>query len=198
MPGLPITTYSVVVRDVIRYNGRTMRSAQIPASDTYLIFIATQPELAIGGYGTAYEVLQHRLMSRIWGLNKHTTCRTLVKPGVRVIFYAAGNGRLSRHFVATADVLESPVAFSRVDLPKYTKVDDWLFDVPAQVVQLGDIRWLEAPVSVYSLMSQMNFLRNRKAGRWGHLFQGGVKRIDRHDYELIVAASRAVTEHGAA
>ena len=163
MHSLPTTPYAIVVLDVIRCNGRTMRSCETRASDTYLVFIVSQPELVIGGYGTAYEVLEHRLMAGIWGLNKHTTCRKLVKQGAKVVFYTAGEGRLSRHFVATADVLASPMAFSDSDLPRYTRIEDWFFDIPAELVQLSNIRWLEAPVSVYALKSQMKFFKNRNA-----------------------------------
>ena len=175
----------------LRYNGQSVGDSETQGSESHLLLVVSQPELASGGHATAYEALQHRLTHSIWGLNERTTCRGLVRPGVRVVFYTAGRGRLSRHFVARAGVLRSPGPFSRVDLPKYTKVDDWLFDIPAYIVQLDNIAWFRAPVSIHSVKSQMELFKDRGGHRWGHMVQGGIRRISRHDYELIVAAAGA-------
>ena len=154
----------------------------------HFIFIVSQTETLEGEKVSAYAVLQHRLEHGIWGLNKNTKNRKAIKKGARVLFYVSGTMRLSRCFVARADVSERPGPFAEADLPKHGK-EEWLYDVPAFKLALENIEWLERPTRILDMRSDLALFGGRDIARWGVLVRGGVRRICEADYSLIVSRS---------
>ena len=167
-----------------------MQNSDVSLLLNYFIFIVSETELVSGKRVSAYDVLEYRLMHNIWGLNKHTKNRLLIKQGAKAVFYIAGQKKLAQHFVASAEILNKVSIFPNANLPKYAMVDDWLFDIPAYELELGNIKWFKSPVSIHELRSQMELFKNKNVNKWGILFQGGVRRISKRDYELITSASK--------
>lgn len=164
-----------------------MRSVKI--SNKHFIFIVSETEGLAGEKISAHTVLKHRLSYSIWGLNKHTKNKKAVERGANVIFYVAGTAEFSKCFVAKATVSGFYDFFTEADLPKYTKVDKWLYDIPLIKLALSDIQWFMNPVDIHSIMSRMDLFRNKKVNNWGFLFQGGTRAISETDYNLILSRS---------
>ena len=155
----------------------------------HFIFIVSQAETLDGEKVGAYAVLEHRLAHGIWALNKHTRHRKEIQPGAKVVFYVAGTVTPSKCFVASADVSGLADHFERADLPKYVRLEEWLYDIPVYKVTLSNIEWFREPVDMRSIWSQMDLFKDKGLTNWGILLQGGARAISEADYDLIISRS---------
>ena len=117
---------------------------------------------------TGLDVLKELLGLGLWGVRTKAGLRTVLKPGDRCCFYAAGNG-----VVAEAEVAGPPASEPNAD---------GYFPVP-----LANVRWFAVSIVLdAALRGKLEaFAGKDPEGVWSWSAQGSIRRLTTHDYSLL-------------
>lgn len=124
----------------------------------------------------ANEILEQRLKSKVWEIYDKTNLRDQLKEKSKVIFYLAGTGPNSQHFVGEAIIDKIIYANSSYSEEANTMIHSTL--------QFDKITNYEKPVSIKKLLKKLTFITN--SAKYGTALVGGVRRISEKDYEAIL------------
>ena len=124
----------------------------------------------------ANEILEQRLKSKVWEIYDKTNLRDQLKEKSKVIFYLAGSGPNSQHFVGEAIIDKIIYANSSYSEEANTMIHSTL--------QFDKITNYEKPVSIKKLLKKLTFITN--PAKYGTALVGGVRRISEKDYEAIL------------
>lgn len=114
------------------------------------------------------EVFAKRMKEKKWPIFIHTHNRKNLKVDDKVVFYKAGDN--GQKFLGVAQIGSK--------LEKATSLD--------YAVELTDIKIWKKSVHVKKLINNLEFIGDSTS--WGRFFQGGVLRISKNDYTLIVSS----------
>ena len=116
-------------------------------------------------------VLNKRSKAKKWPIFYRTINKQYLKIGDHIIFYQAGYG--GQKFLGTAvnnskvqSIPDSIDGFVDID-----KIDIWKKDL-----------------SIKNILSNLNFIKNKE--HWGAYLQGGVVRLSKQDYAVILKAAK--------
>lgn len=106
-----------------------------------------------------------RTSSGKWPIFKRTVNRNELKIGDHVIFYLGGNNNKK--------IMGSATVSSGLNVNE----DEFLVD-------LSDVCIFNKPIQMSSILGDLVFIRNKK--NWGAYMQGGVVRLPKVDYNMII------------
>ncbi len=127
------------------------------------------------------EILEIRFKDKFWGLAERTPNRRNVNKGDKVIFYM---GLPHKKFAANATLASDNFELSRREIKKYGH--DMDFYRQKFGVRLEDLSIWEKPMSAETLVPNLQFIENKEY--WGAYFQGGVRQLSDHDFNMILAS----------
>jgi len=108
-----------------------------------------------------------RMSKKKWPLFQRTQNRTALRERDHVVFYKAGSD--GQAFIGNARI-----AFSA------TNVTGLLYSV-----DLTDVETWEKPVSIRNILESLEFIT--KPQIWGNYMQGGIRKINKDDFQLILS-----------
>ena len=112
--------------------------------------------------------LKRRVAEKKWPIYHFTVYRKKIRAGDRVVFYKAGaNGQ---KFLGSATTASSILKIEN-------KLDFF--------VRLKEIEICKHSVPIHPLVKDLDFFENKS--QWGRHLQGGVRPINKKDYETIVS-----------
>ena len=135
----------------------------------YLCFTTTDSEKE------AMEIYEDRVKNNLWPIYHRTNQFRKVLKDVKVIFYLAGNGSSSQHFIGTATIEKIIEKFE--DLNVNTSNVKFF-------VKFKDIKKFENFIFIKDVLNELDFINIKE--KYGLTFQGGVTEVDEKSYELIV------------
>jgi len=127
--------------------------------------------------------IKERLEKGYWALSERTPHREKLKPGDRVIFYAAG--RSQSIFVGSATLASE---CQNLPLSRRRELEsefDFVLGAPYGVI-LKDTSLFVGPVPVVTILRQLSFVGPSR--KWGLYFRGGIIKITKKDYELVMSS----------
>ena len=123
----------------------------------------------------AKNILDNRLKKKQWEIYDKTNLRRQLEEKDKVIFYLAGSGPNSQHFVGEAIIDKIVYENSLYSEEANTMIHSTLhFD---QILNYED------PVSIKKIMKKLTFIKN--PDKYGTALNGGVRRISEKDYKVI-------------
>lgn len=126
--------------------------------------------------GDAYEILKQRLKSKSWEIYNKTNLRMQLRVGDKVIFYLAGHGKYSQHFVGEAVIKEIVLADGAYSEESNTLIYSTL--------KFEDITIYKKPSPIKKILEKLIFVSN--PAKYGTALNGGVRRILEVDYLTIL------------
>ena len=146
----------------------------------YYVLVVNRTENVHGGWISARELATRRLAQKSWGLYERTTHRKRIAPQDKLLVYLAGAHQMV--FFATATVESITHEGGGI-------VDgmDALTETPASTLKLTDIRLFKVLPKISDLKDRLQFIP-KGTSKWGVALQGGLKRISKADYDLILLA----------
>lgn len=123
----------------------------------------------------ANEILEQRLKSKVWEIYDKTNLRNQLQEKSKVIFYLAGAGPNSQHFVGEAMIDKIIYANSSYSEEANTMIHSTL--------HFDKITKYKNPVSIKKIMKNLKFIKN--PAKYGTALNGGVRRISESDYLVI-------------
>mgnify|MGYP001473894158 FL=1 len=123
----------------------------------------------------AQEILNQRLKSRTWEIYDKTNLRNQLEEKSKVIFYLAGSGPNSQHFVGEAIIDKIIYANSSYSEEANTMIHSTL--------HFDQITNYQEPVSIKKILKKLTFITN--PAKYGTALNGGVRRITQKDYLTI-------------
>lgn len=123
----------------------------------------------------AEEILAQRLKSKIWEIYDKTNLRNQLEEKSKVIFYLAGSGPNSQHFVGEAIIDKIVHANSKYSEEANTMIHSTL--------HFEKILNYKVPISIKKIMNNLTFITN--PAKYGTAINGGVRRISEKDYKII-------------
>jgi predicted RNA-binding protein len=123
----------------------------------------------------ANEILEQRLKSKVWEIYDKTNLRNQLQEKSKVIFYLAGAGPNSQHFVGEAMIDKIIYANSSYSEEANTMIHSTL--------HFDKITKYKIPVSIKKIMKNLKFIKN--PAKYGTALNGGVRRISESDYLVI-------------
>ena len=143
----------------------------------YLIFVSSD------GKKNGYDIFNDRIKKNLWPIYVKTPQLINVKIGKKIIFYIAGNGVNSQHFVATAII-------DKIVNQKNTKIDpNQEFKQILFNVKFKDLKKLNKYINIKNHINELTFIDKNKRSIYGLYFQGGVCKINKQSYEYIIKNS---------
>ncbi len=129
----------------------------------------------------AKDVLADRMKRKIWLVNSKNPNVKRLNEGDEVIFYLGGK-QGGRGFAGIGVLTSKPCALSGSNYAKYGSPSS-RFD---KVVELRDLRLWKKVKPVAKIVPRLNFIKNKRS--WGAYLQGGIVRISKQDFELLIEA----------
>ena len=122
--------------------------------------------------GTILEMIEKVKTSGKWYIGRKTLYRKQLSKGDKILFYQAGEE--GKKFVGSGELLSN------------LQVDDTnIFDF----VTVGNIELWRKHVPINDLIDDLSFIKDRK--HWGLYIQGGIVRITKDDFELVLRKARS-------
>ncbi len=150
--------------------------------NTYLLNV-TDTENLNGGRYPAYEVLKYRLGHSVWGLNKNTRFNSSISAGDRLLFYVAGNLVGHGCIVAQAYV-KGIIPFEETFVKDYYDESKHYSDTPSKLLKLEKVKYFDKPFNMRDNLAKLSFFKGNWE-KWGCYMQGGVKRLNESDYNVV-------------
>lgn len=152
----------------------------------YYILISADTSKNLLHTPSALGIANYRLKRKEWNVNKQTSHRTHVKTGDKVIIYISGVRKLRQHFIASAELLSgvknAPLSMREmIDAPKYGNF------MSPYYFELKYVNYFIHPVDMRKICGQLNRVKNPAC--WWNYIQGGIIKIDMHDYNIILEES---------
>ena len=134
---------------------------------------------SIRGKVMAFDVAKARLRKKLWPIFTGTRNRKAIQKGDTCFIYLAGLGEHSQHIFAKTSVIEKLDWYHSKD-----NIDDQdlLINIPDMALRFEDVEMIE-PVPIRKLLSKLSFIPD--SPRWGSTFQGGCRKLNQDDADLI-------------
>ena len=145
----------------------------------YLIFVSSD------GKKNGYEIFNDRIKQNLWPIYVKTPQLINVKIGKKIIFYIAGNGNSSQHFVASA-IIDKIVDQKDASSDPNQEFKQILFNV-----KFRDIKKFVNYIKIKEHLNNLSFIEKNKRKIYGLYFQGGVCKINNQSYEYIMHQSKS-------
>tara|TARA_Y100000389_G_C17028533_1_gene302289 strand:- start:88 stop:543 length:456 start_codon:yes stop_codon:yes gene_type:complete len=140
----------------------------------YLIFVSSD------GKKNGYEIFNERIKQNLWPIYVKTPQLINVKIGKKIIFYIAGNGVNSQHFIASAII-------DRIEDQKNTDSDpNQEFKQILFNVKFSNLKKFNKYINIKDHIDQLTFIEKNKRSIYGLYFQGGVCKINKQSYKYII------------
>ena len=139
----------------------------------YLIFISSD------GKKNGYEIFNDRIKKNLWPIYVKTPQLINVKIGKKIIFYIAGNGVNSQHFVASATI-DKILDQKNANIDPNQEFKQILFNV-----KFKDLKKLNKYINIKNHINELTFIDKNKRSIYGLYFQGGICKINKQSYEYI-------------
>lgn len=146
---------------------------------TYIL-IASDAARLTQGSTAAYNVAVERLRRRVWPLYYRTSFAQTIEAGDLCYIYAAGSQIHRQSFIGSA-IVDKVIYWSQKDWFEHDKL---LTNTPEKIIDFRSINIITDPVSVRPLLSMLD-LTGRRDTAWGSFFQGGVKKLNNHDTDIL-------------
>tara|TARA_Y100000768_G_scaffold95148_1_gene69240 strand:+ start:2510 stop:3010 length:501 start_codon:yes stop_codon:yes gene_type:complete len=143
----------------------------------YLIFVSSD------GKKTGYDIFKDRIKQNLWPIYVKTPQLINVKIGKKIIFYIAGNGNSSQHFVASA-IIDKIVDQKDANSDPNQEFKQILFNV-----KFRDLKIFSKYINIKDHINELTFIEKSKRRIYGLYFQGGVCKINRQSFEYIQSKS---------
>lgn len=112
------------------------------------------------------EEFENRMKSKNWPIFMHTPNRKSLCVGDHVVFYLAG--REGQKFLGSAQINSEVKKTHRLDyFVELTNTEIWI-----------------KYVRIIELLTKLEFIKDKQV--WGRFFQGGVRRISKKDFNVII------------
>jgi len=139
----------------------------------YLIFISSD------GKKNGYDIFNDRIKKNLWPIYVKTPQLINVKIGKKIIFYIAGNGTNSQHFVASA-IIDKVVDQKNAKIDPNQEFKQILFNV-----KFKDFKRLNKYINIKNHINELTFIDKNKRSIYGLYFQGGICKINKQSYDYI-------------
>ena len=139
----------------------------------YLIFISSD------GKKNGYDIFNDRIKKNLWPIYVKTPQLINVKIGKKIIFYIAGNGVNSQHFVASA-IIDKIVDQKNAKIDPNQEFKQILFNV-----KFKDFKRLNKYINIKNHINELTFIDKNKRSIYGLYFQGGICKINKQSYDYI-------------
>jgi hypothetical protein len=139
----------------------------------YLIFVSSD------GKKNGYDIFNDRIKKNLWPIYVKTPQLINVKIGKKIIFYIAGNGTNSQHFVASA-VIDKIVDQKNAKIDPNQEFKQILFNV-----KFKDFKRLNKYINIKNHINELTFIDKNKRRIYGLYFQGGICKINKQSYDYI-------------
>jgi len=139
----------------------------------YLIFISSD------GKKNGYDIFNDRIKKNLWPIYVKTPQLINVKIGKKIIFYIAGNGTNSQHFVASA-IIDKVVDQKNAKIDPNQEFKQILFNV-----KFKDFKRLNKYINIKNHINELTFIDKNKRSIYGLYFQGGICKINKQSYNYI-------------
>jgi len=139
----------------------------------YLIFISSD------GKKNGYDIFNDRIKKNLWPIYVKTPQLINVKIGKKIIFYIAGNGTNSQHFVASA-IIDKIVDQKNAKIDPNQEFKQILFNV-----KFKDFKRLNKYINIKNHINELTFIDKNKRSIYGLYFQGGICKINKQSYNYI-------------
>ena len=116
----------------------------------YLIFVSSD------GKKNGYDIFNDRIKKNLWPIYVKTPQLINVKIGKKIIFYIAGNGVNSQHFVASA-VIDKIVDQKNAKIDPNQEFKQILFNV-----KFRDLKRFNKYINIKDHIDKLNFIKNKK------------------------------------
>ncbi len=123
------------------------------------------------------------ISKKAWGVSPVTASRSNLIAGDSLLFYLGGK---QQTFLGTAIAASSPYFDKSGQLEKLFGGDD------NYRIDLKDIQVWSTPKPIKPLIKKLSFITNTEY--WGSSLQTGIRKIDKADYELILASEDYTTQ----
>jgi hypothetical protein len=143
----------------------------------YLIFVSSD------GKKNGYDIFNDRIKQNLWPIYVKTPQLINVKIGKKIIFYIAGNGTSSQHFVASA-IIDKIVDQKDTNSDPNQEFKQILFNV-----KFRDLKRFNKYIYIKDHINELTFIDKVKRSIYGLYFQGGVCKINQQSYEYIQSKS---------
>jgi len=134
------------------------------------------------GLFTTEQIFNQRMQDCFWGIGEKTPNRKNLKKGNKVVFYMASPQKV---FAGTATLNSSCFMLNDSQKNEYSHGKE--FYSPIYGVLLKDIEIWSTPKPVLELLPYLQFIDNKR--HWGSYFQGGVRQLEKVDFEVIINES---------
>ena len=132
---------------------------------------------------SAYDIAVSRLNLKKWPVYRDTILRTQFIDGDEVVFYLAGKEKYSQHFIARATIsggLETVELHYDLDILETDK------RIVSGYISFKKVNIFNEPVSLKNIINELDFIKNKN--NYGLYFQGGIRHIDKKNFNLILAS----------
>lgn len=120
------------------------------------------------------EIYSNLMSKNVWGLHPTTATRTKLKEGDKLVFYLGSNKQV---FLGTAVVRSKPY------IDKKGESDNWFLNKGTYRLDLANVMIWDKPKPIRPLLNKFSFIKN--VIKWGPYLQGGIRKIDQEDYDII-------------
>jgi len=124
------------------------------------------------------EIFKSLMAKNVWGLHPNTASRAKLREGDILVFYLGGLSGRRQVFLGTASVT------SPAHLDKTGESDQWFLNAGTYRVDLENVAVWDRAKPIRPLLKKLSFIKN--VAHWGPYLQGGVRKIDKADYETII------------
>ena len=145
----------------------------------YLIFVSSD------GKKNGYDIFNDRIKQNLWPIYVKTPQLINVKIGKKIIFYIAGNGVNSQHFIASA-IIDKIIDQKDANSDPNQEFKQILFNV-----KFRDIKKFVNYIKIKEHLNNLSFIEKNKRKIYGLYFQGGVCKINNQSYEYIMHQSKS-------
>ncbi|MDA9588748.1 hypothetical protein N9R73_00165 [Candidatus Pelagibacter sp.] len=145
----------------------------------YLIFVSSD------GKKNGYDIFTDRIKKNLWPIYVKTPQLINVKIGKKIIFYIAGNGVNSQHFIASA-IIDKIIDQKDASSDPNQEFKQILFNV-----KFRDIKKFVNYIKIKEHLNNLSFIEKNKRKIYGLYFQGGVCKINNQSYEYIMHQSKS-------
>ena len=154
----------------------------------HFLLITSDSEDWSGGFIPSEVRIETRLREKKWPLYINTRNKKLIKTGDLCLFYAGGNrspqsGRIL--FKATVDSIKS----WRSEVGSLDALNA-ASQNPASYVSLSNVYEYQNKLVLKDLLGQLSFCPKNMT-KWGAVLQGGMRKIEKRDFDLIEQLSNA-------
>lgn len=141
----------------------------------YHICIITDHAKENGEKTEGSEIFRFLMSKKVWGLHPNTASRAKLQKGDILVFYLGGKKQV---------FLGSAIVASPAYLDKSGESGEWFLNSGTYRVDLKESEIWKRPKPIRPLLKKLSFIKS--VIHWGPYLQGGVRKIDKSDFETII------------